>query len=64
MILGKFAQKEYKVDASATEGKDKRGMIELLVSMVSDVLKKDSSDVTDQTSFKDLRRIPWTWSSF
>ena len=55
LILGKFAQKEYKVDASATEGKDKRGMIELLVkSMVSDVLKKDSSDVTDQTSFKDL----------
>ncbi len=54
-ILGKFAQKEYKVDPSATEGKDKRGMIELLVkSMVTDVLKKDSSDITDETSFKDL----------
>lgn len=55
LVLGKFAQKEYKVDASATEGKDKRGMIELLVrSMVSDVLKKDSNDITPQTSFKDL----------
>jgi acyl carrier protein len=55
LVLEKFAQKEYKVDASATEGKDKRGMIELLVkSMVSDVLKKDSNDITSSTSFKDL----------
>jgi acyl carrier protein len=55
LVLEKFAQKEYKVDASATDGKDKRGMIELLVkSMVSDVLKKDSNDITSSTSFKDL----------
>jgi acyl carrier protein len=55
LVLGKFAQKEYKVDSSTTEGKDKRGMIELLVkSMVSDVLKKDSNDITPETSFKDL----------
>ncbi len=53
--LQDFAQSEYKVDASQLEGKDKRGTIELLVkSMVSDVLKKDSSEVTAQTSFKDL----------
>ena len=53
--LKEFAQSEYKVDVGELEGKDKRATIELLVkSMVSDVLKKDSSEVTSQTSFKDL----------
>jgi len=53
--LKEFAQTEYKMEPSAVEGKDRRDMIELLVkSMVSDVLKKDSSEITAQTSFKDL----------
>lgn len=53
--LKDFAQTEYKADPATVASQDRRGMIELLVkSMVSDVLKKDSSEINVQTSFKDL----------
>jgi acyl carrier protein len=55
LVLRKFTEREYKVDAGELEGKGNQDVIQVLVrGMVSDVLKKDPSEITPETSFKDL----------
>jgi acyl carrier protein len=55
LVLRKFAEREYKVGEAELEGKSNTDLIETLVrSMASDVLKKDTSEITSESSFKDL----------
>src|SRR4051812_34234082 len=54
-IMGKIAQDKYKVGASDINGKDTRGLVQLLLNnMVVDLLKVDPAKVTPETSFSDL----------
>ena len=55
LIMGKIAQDKYKVAPGDINGKDTRGMVQLLLdNMVVDLLKVDASKVTNETSFSDL----------